>query len=109
MDRDKDAQVTVDEFILSYVQAEELIQTRIEQLDRQITDNQQHLEEARWKLQEAEKMERTNANGIMVGSVLTCHVREAKNLKPETSENEPFLAFDGGMFGTKIIQKLISY
>lgn len=82
MDRDKDAQVTVDEFILSYVQAEELIQTRIEQLDRQITDNQQHLEEARWKLQEAERQERTNANGIMVGSVLTCHVRQAKNLKP---------------------------
>lgn len=33
---------------------------------------------------------------------------KAKNLKPETSENEPFLAFDGGMFGTKIIQKLIT-
>lgn len=82
MDRDKDSGVTVDEFILSYVQAEELIQTRIDQLDRQITDNQQHLEEAQWKLQEAEKLERNNANGIMIGSVLTCHVREAKNLKP---------------------------
>ena len=82
MDVDQDSAVTVDEFILNYVQTEERIQTRIEQLDRQITDNQQHLEEARWKLQEAEKMERTNANGIMVGSVLTCHVREAKNLKP---------------------------
>lgn len=82
MDKDKDAAVTVDEFILNYVQAEEVIQTRIEQLDRQITDNQQHLEEAKWKLQEAQKLERPNANGIMVGSILTCHVREAKNLKP---------------------------
>jgi release factor glutamine methyltransferase len=28
-------------------------------------------------------------------------------MNPEISENEPVLAFDGGMLGTKIIQKLI--
>lgn len=32
---------------------------------------------------------------------------KVKNMNPEIAENEPALAFDGGMFGTKIIQKLI--
>ena len=82
MDKDRDSNVTVEEFIMSYVQAEELIHTRIEQLDRQITDNQQHLEEAKWKCDQARKVEKVNPNGVMIGSVLTVHVREAKNLKP---------------------------
>lgn len=30
-----------------------------------------------------------------------------KNMKPEISDNEPYLAFDGGIFGIKIIQRLI--
>ena len=29
-------------------------------------------------------------------------------MNPEISRNEPVLAFDGGMFGTKIIQRLIT-
>jgi len=33
--------------------------------------------------------------------------RKVKNMNPEISDNEPLLAFDGGMLGTKIIQKLI--
>ena len=32
---------------------------------------------------------------------------KVKNMNPEISENEPVMAFDGGMLGTKIIQKLI--
>jgi release factor glutamine methyltransferase len=32
---------------------------------------------------------------------------KVKNMNPEISENEPVLAFDGGMLGTKIIQRLI--
>jgi release factor glutamine methyltransferase len=32
---------------------------------------------------------------------------KVKNMNPEISENEPGLAFDGGVFGTKIIQRLI--
>jgi release factor glutamine methyltransferase len=32
---------------------------------------------------------------------------KVKNLKPEISENEPVLAFDGGIFGLSIIQRLI--
>ncbi len=35
-------------------------------------------------------------------------VAKVKNMNPEMSENEPIMAFDGGMFGTKIIQKLIT-
>lgn len=30
-----------------------------------------------------------------------------KSMNPEISDNEPFLAFDGGVLGTKIIQKLL--
>ena len=33
-------------------------------------------------------------------------IGKVKNMNPEISENEPSLAFDGGIFGTKIIQKL---
>lgn len=32
---------------------------------------------------------------------------KVKNMKPEISENEPVLAFDGGILGTKIIQRII--
>ena len=35
-------------------------------------------------------------------------VGKVKNMNPEISENEPALAFDGGMLGTKIIQRLIT-
>lgn len=82
LDKDRNAAVTVDEFILSYVQAEELMLTRIEQLQRQITDNTNHLTEAKRKHADALRTERTSPNGLMLGSVLTCHVREAKGLKP---------------------------
>jgi len=82
MDRDQDAAVSLDEFIWSYVQAEEAFQTRIGQLERQVADNTKHLEEAKRKCVEAARSETQNPSGIMVGSVLTVHVREAKNLKP---------------------------
>lgn len=32
---------------------------------------------------------------------------KVKNMNPEISENEPVLAFEGGVFGTEIIQRLI--
>jgi release factor glutamine methyltransferase len=35
-------------------------------------------------------------------------VAKVKNMNPEISENEPSLAFDGGLLGTKIIQRLIT-
>jgi len=35
-------------------------------------------------------------------------IGKVKNMNPEISENEPVQAFDGGMFGTKIIQRLIT-
>ena len=81
MDKDQNAMITVEEFILSYVQTEELMQNRIEQIGRQMTDSQHHLEEAQRKHQEAVWSERISATGVMVGSVLTCNVREAKGLK----------------------------
>ena len=82
MDQNQDSAVSLDEFIWSYVQAEETFQTRIAQLERQIADNTAHLEEAKRKCMEAAKTETKNQFGIMVGSVLTVNVREAKNLKP---------------------------
>jgi len=81
MDKDNDALVTVEEFILSYVQVEEMLQRRIEQLGRQMTENRHFMEEAQRKQQDSSRSERLNAEGVMVGSVLTCHVREAKGLK----------------------------
>ena len=82
MDKDQDSAVSLDEFIWSYVQAEETFKNRINQLERQIADNTQHLDEAKRKCNEAARVETKNQFGIMVGSVLTVHVREAKNLTP---------------------------
>eukprot|EP00359_Climacostomum_virens_P007038 CAMPEP_0204903122 /NCGR_PEP_ID=MMETSP1397-20131031/4060_1 /ASSEMBLY_ACC=CAM_ASM_000891 /TAXON_ID=49980 /ORGANISM="Climacostomum Climacostomum virens, Strain Stock W-24" /LENGTH=470 /DNA_ID=CAMNT_0052071707 /DNA_START=905 /DNA_END=2314 /DNA_ORIENTATION=- len=82
MDKDRDSVVTTDEFILSYVDAEKVYQTRIEELQKQIQDSIEQMDDARSKMIQAANTEEKNQYNIMKGSVLTVHVVKAQNLLP---------------------------
>ena len=81
MDKNEDDAITVDEFIRSYIEAEDMIKSRMDDLREQIRQSTIHLEESRKQYQEAGMSEETNEFGIMKGSQLTVQVMEAKNLK----------------------------
>jgi Ca2+-binding EF-hand superfamily protein len=82
MDKDRDSVVSTDEFILSYVDAEKVYQTRIEELQKQIQDSIVQMEDSRRKMESAALTEVKNAYNIMKGSVLTVSVVKAQNLLP---------------------------
>ena len=82
MDKNEDDAITVDEFLRSYVEAEDMIKQRMEDLREQIRQSTIHLKESKKQLAEAESTEELNEFGIMKGSQLTVQVIEAKNLKP---------------------------
>ena len=81
MDKNEDDAITVDEFIRAYVEAEDMIKGRMEDLKEQIRQSTIHLNESKKQLQEAAESEEMNEFGIMKGSQLTVQVIEAKNLK----------------------------
>lgn len=81
MDKNSDDAITVEEFIRSYVDAEEMIKGRIDDLKQQINESEAHLAESQKQLAEAERTEEMNEFGVMKGSLLTVQVIEAKNLK----------------------------
>ena len=81
MDKNEDDAITVDEFIRSYIEAEDMIKDRMDDLKEQIRQSTIHLEESKKQLQEAGMTEEMNEHGIMKGSQLTVQVIEAKNLK----------------------------
>jgi Ca2+-binding EF-hand superfamily protein len=82
MDKDRDSFVSADEFILSYIDAEKVYQSRIEELQKQIQDSIEQMEDSRIKMQSAANTEEPNSYGIMKGSVLTVNVVKAQNLLP---------------------------
>jgi Ca2+-binding EF-hand superfamily protein len=82
MDKDKDSIVSADEFILSYIDAEKLYQSKIADLQKQVQDSFEQMEDAQDKMKATANIEELNSYGIMKGSVLTVHVVKAQNLIP---------------------------
>jgi hypothetical protein len=81
MDVNRDGHITVDEFIDSYIEAENLILGRIDLLRKQIADNTRQMEAAKRQEIETQAAEQLNEYGIMKGSILTVHVMQARELK----------------------------
>ncbi|OMJ68427.1 hypothetical protein SteCoe_34118 [Stentor coeruleus] len=81
MDRDNDQEVSTKEFILTYIEAEEMLNQRILELKKFISDNIFLQEDYKKKLLKAKKDQVLQSNNIMVDSVLTVTVIEGMNIR----------------------------
>lgn len=77
LDKNQDNQVTIDEIVLSYVDAENLIFKDIDTKRKEIAEDMQLLEEVKRKKIEFGASETYNAENISIDSMLTVNVIEA--------------------------------
>jgi hypothetical protein len=80
MDKNYDNKVSRDEFINTFLEAEEILAFKIENSKKYIEDYQTQKRNAITRLEEIKKTETLNSYGIMDDSVLTVNVIEAHNL-----------------------------
>ena len=86
MDKDHNSEVTTKEFILNYIETEDFLKERIEDLKKQTRDSMFQLEDYKKKLIKAKGEEVQTSKNVMVDSVLTVNVIEGMNLRvPGTS------------------------
>lgn len=105
MDADRDAQISLDEFVSTYIEAENIIKGRIEQLKRQIATSKTELEKNRRQVLEAETNERLNEYGVMEDSVVTIKVIDAQDfIPPNASSVNPVakVTFDKQSISTSV-------
>jgi hypothetical protein len=81
MDKDSDGRVTIDEFIRVFMEAEDVLENKIQNSKKYLEDYHKQRKEAIKKLEEIRNTERLNAYGIMEGSVLNLTIMEAQNLQ----------------------------
>ncbi|CAG9330232.1 unnamed protein product [Blepharisma stoltei] len=105
MDKDQDAVVTIEEFIWSYVEAENNIKRRTTELKRQIADNIKQVDDYNRKLITAKATEKLGKNGIMEGSVLTVYVIEATIKSPQSLDPFVELSCEQQIIETKFAAK----
>lgn len=112
MDKNHDGRVTIDEFKKVFVEAIEVLQKKIENCLKYISDYRRSKEQAMMKLEEVKKTEKINAYGIMEKSKLTINVVEARELKPLDSgkTSDPFVKinFAGTEEKTKTIKETVN-
>lgn len=106
MDSNHDGQVSIDEFLNTYLEQINGISEAIAKLKQQITEKKKDLEGITEQLEETKKTERINSWGIMEGSILTVRVAEAQNLvvvngKPSAYVN---LLCERQQISTKVIK-----
>ena len=96
MDKDNDNIITLDEFLWSFVEAEDLLQASIKDIKKTIFDNFKRMEEYQKKMIQARTGESFNRYGIMKGSVLTVDIIEAKDLIPMDSNglSDPYVIIE---------------
>lgn len=80
MDKNYDNKVSREEFINTFLEAEEILAFKIENSKKYIEDYQTQKRNAISRLEEIKKTETLNSYGIMDDSVLTVNVIEAHNL-----------------------------
>ena len=77
LDKNQDNEVTIDEIVLSYVDAENLIFKQIDTSRRDIAEDMQQLEAVKRKKIEFGATESYNSENICTDSILTVNVIEA--------------------------------
>ena len=112
MDKNSDNIITLSEFLWSYVEAEEVLQSRIKDIKKTIHDNYKKMDEYQKKLVTARATESLNRHGIMHGSVLTVSLIDAKDLIPMDSNglSDPYviLKCEGQQFTSKYIPETLN-
>ena len=106
MDRNHDNEVTLEEFVESYIEVEELITRQIRTLNKEIKKSRAEYEDSKEKLKKSEQTERLNSVGIMQGSVLTVTVKSAQNLFQSSADSSNFVALECS--GQKVETKAVS-
>ena len=81
MDANNDGQVSIEEFISTYLNQVNDLSNSDALLRQKIQEGKRELALSETQLQEAEKSERINSWGIMEGSLLNLRVAEAQNLE----------------------------
>jgi hypothetical protein len=81
MDKDYDGKITAEEFIKVFLEAEDILKSKIENSKKFLEDYHRQRKESANKLDEMRRSERLNAFGIMEGSTLSVTVHEARDLK----------------------------
>lgn len=108
MDKNQDSIVTTQEFLWSYVDAEDIIIRRVKELKKQIQDKIKQMEECKKKMVQARAVEQMNQYGIMRGSILTVNVIAGQDLIPMDSNgsSDPYaiLECDGNQAQTRYIE-----
>lgn len=91
MDKNHDNEISLEEFVESYVEIEELIVRQVRALGKDIKKSRNEIEETSEKLKKAAASERTTSVGIMQGSVLTVTVKSARDLFLGASDANNFV------------------
>jgi hypothetical protein len=81
MDKDHNSQVSTKEFIMNYIETEEFLKEKVQELKKLIDDCVFQKDDYNKKLLKAKTEEVMQNNGIMVGSILTVKVIEGMNFK----------------------------
>eukprot|EP01017_Pseudomicrothorax_dubius_P014260 TRINITY_DN1667_c0_g1_i2.p1 TRINITY_DN1667_c0_g1~~TRINITY_DN1667_c0_g1_i2.p1 ORF type:complete len:422 (-),score=69.17 TRINITY_DN1667_c0_g1_i2:395-1660(-) len=81
MHKNPDETSTVDEFIRVYIQAEDILRSKIQNADNNLVDYHAKRKEAMMKLEEIKQAEVVNLYGVMEGSTLTVADISCHNLR----------------------------
>eukprot|EP00347_Sterkiella_histriomuscorum_P014348 403361215 len=89
IDRDQSGRISLNEFVESYFLQQREVEERIEELTKIIQEDQKKRVEIQEKLKEISETEQINQYGIMIGSVLTATVIEARELRSSRITGTP--------------------
>ncbi|CDW87383.1 c2 domain containing protein [Stylonychia lemnae] len=87
IDKDNSGTISLVEFVESYFDQQREIEERVEELNKMIIEDEKKKNEIIEKLKEIQMSEQMNQYGIMVGSVLTATVIEARELRTSGQPN----------------------
>ena len=81
IDTNHDGSVTPEEFVQKYLETQQRLKDRLNEVYKKIADHKRQRDEMAYKLKQVQSSEQLNEHGIMRGSILTVHVVEARDLK----------------------------
>lgn len=98
MDKNKDNQISLEEFVDSYTDTEEIIQKKLKQVKKDLQKSLEKLNENKEKLKKAENTEKFTSAGLMEGSVLTLSLLRGQDFQPSTASGtaNPFVVIQCG-------------